>query len=117
LDLVNLYILNFYSQIRVYGKKFAKDKGLLAHALNVAKGSLDFYQRDYLSNNDGVLSKIDLISVPDYPYETSDGSWSISMFRETSILYSSTKDSSLTKQTTALAIAQKMAELVCMNIL
>ena len=52
-----------------------------------------------------------MISIPDYPYESGD-SWGIAMFRETSILYSNNKDAPITKQNTALAVAQQIAQLV-----
>ena len=53
---------------------------------------------------------IDLIALGDYPYETAE-SWGIAMFRESSILYSSSKDAPITKQYTALAVAEQIAHL------
>ena len=54
---------------------------------------------------------LDLIAIPDFPYEASE-TWGLTMFRESSILYSSTTDSAITRQNVALIVAQEMAHMV-----
>jgi aminopeptidase N len=44
--------------VRIYSKAVAKKEGLLAHALEVAKKSIDFFERDYLDISEAVLPKI-----------------------------------------------------------
>jgi aminopeptidase N len=53
--------------VRVYGRKYAKEQGLLLHAVDIAKKSLDFYENIYFNISDAVPPKIDLIAVPDFP--------------------------------------------------
>lgn len=51
-------ILFYSNKIRLFAKQFAKDKNLFTHALEVAKSSIDYLERDYLGNSDGVPLKI-----------------------------------------------------------
>ena len=53
----------------------------------------------------------DLIAIPDYPYETSE-TWGLTIFRESSLLYSSSDDSAISYQNVALNVAQEMAQMV-----
>jgi hypothetical protein len=53
----------------------------------------------------------DLIAIPDYPYETSE-TWGLTIFRESSLLYSNTTDSAISHQNVALNVAQSMAQMV-----
>ena len=42
----------------MYGRKFAKEEGLLLHAVDIAKRSLDFYENTYFQISDAVPPKI-----------------------------------------------------------
>ncbi|XP_029010286.1 aminopeptidase Ey [Betta splendens] len=96
------------TQIRIWARKAAIERGQGDYALSVTGPILDFLQMYY--NISYPLSKSDQIALPDFYFGAMEN-WGLVTYRESNLLYDPATSSIKNKETTATIIAHELAHM------